>query len=226
MDYWNQELASLIQLLLIITLFVLLIIKRKKLGHEIIYFISAGAIVMIVSLLLFVMRLSEPTFSISPVYNLAINFAVFFLFFIYLRKCLDSEISKRINLILFVIFVLSFILINIFFSSSYKNYPLLFYFIQVIILLGNIFLVLRQTFNSNKILKLKSYYPFWVCIGLMTNYVGLTPLLIISHTAMEIINMKIFYIILFLVNLIGYTILITGAILAENINKTSELNRD
>lgn len=226
MNYWNQELASFIQLLLIIGLFLLLIIKRKKLGQEIIYFIGAGAIVMTVNTFLFIMRHSEPTYSILPVYNLAINFSVFSLFFIYLRKCLDSEISKRINLILFVIFVLSFILINIFFCSSYKNYPLLFYFIQVIILLGNIFLVLRQTFNSNKILNIKSYYPFWVCIGLMTNYVGLTPLLIISHTAMEIINMKIFYIILFLVNFIGYTILITGAIIAENINNTSESNRD
>lgn len=226
MNYWNQELASVIQLFLIITLFVLLIIKRRKLGHEIIYFIGAGAIVMSVSIFVFVMRRFEPTFSISTIYNVAINFAVFVLFFIYLRKCLDSKISKRINLILFVIFVLTFVLITIFFDSSYKNYPLLFYIIQVILLLGNIFLVLRQTFNSNKILNIKSYYPFWVCIGLMTNYVGLTPLLIISHTAMEIINMKIFYIILFLVNFIGYTILITGAILAENINKPSESNRN
>ncbi|QDP84029.1 hypothetical protein FNJ88_00115 [Chryseobacterium sp. SNU WT5] len=225
MKYWSQEVASSIQILLVVILFVLLLIKRKKLGKEIIYFLAAGAIVMVSSVFLFIMRISEPTFSIPVRYNMMINFSVFILFFLYFRGCLESRTAKKINIVLSIIFVISFVFINIFFGETYKNYPLLFYFIQVILLLINIFLLLHQTFNSNKILKIKSYYPFWVSVGLMANYVGTTPLLIITHTPIQI-NSKIFFIILFIVNFIGYSILILGALLAENITKKSEFIRD
>lgn len=157
-------------------------------------------------------------FNSVPIYNVAVNLIVFFLFFLYFRKILELRISKIINNFLIVIFLASYILFAVLSEDFFFKFPFKFYFLEVVLLTVNIFLVLQETFNSDKILNIKSYYPFWACIGLMSVYLGVTPLLIISNTSMEMMNINIFFIVLFLVNVIGYAILINGILLAKNIN--------
>lgn len=214
---WNRNAASIIQLILVLIFFILLFVKRKKLGNGIDYFIIASGIVLVTDTALFIMRLNFQ-FNSVPIYNVAVNLIVFFLFFLYFRKILELRISKIINNFLIVIFLASYILFAVLSEDFFFKFPFKFYFLEVVLLTVNIFLVLRETFNSDKILNIKSYYPFWACIGLMSVYLGVTPLLIISNTSMEMMNINIFFIVLFLVNVIGYAILINGILLAKNIN--------
>lgn len=214
---WNRNAASVIQLILVLIFFILLFVKRKKLGNGIGYFIIASGIVLVTDTALFIMRLNFQ-FNSVPIYNVAVNLIVFFLFFLYFRKILELRISKIINTFLIVIFLASYILFAVLSEDFFFKFPFKFYFLEVVLLTVNIFLVLQETFNSDKILNIKSYYPFWACIGLMSVYLGVTPLLIISNTSMEMMNINIFFIVLFLVNVIGYAILINGILLAKNIN--------
>ncbi len=214
---WNRNAASVIQLILVLIFFILLFVKRKKLGNGIDYFIIASGIVFVTDTALFIMRLNFQ-FNSVPIYNVAVNLIVFFLFFLYFRKILELRISKIINNFLIVIFLASYILFAVLSEDFFFKFPFKFYFLEVVVLTVNIFLVLQETFNSDKILNIKSYYPFWACIGLMSVYLGVTPLLIISNTSMEMMNINIFFIVLFLVNVIGYAILINGILLAKNIN--------
>ena len=214
---WNRTAASVIQLLLVFVFFILLLIKRKKLGKGIIYFIIASGIVVVTDTVLFIMRLSFKFPSI-PIYAIAVNLCVFFLFFLYFRSILELKKSRIINLFVIGIFLISYILFATLSEDFFSKFPFKFYFLEVILLIFNIYLVLKETFNSDKILNIKSYYPFWACIGLMSIYLGVTPLLIISNTSMEMMNINIFFIILFIVNVIGYAILISGIFFAKNIN--------
>lgn len=214
---WDRNAASVIQLLLVLIFFVLLLIKRKKLGTGINYFIVANGIVVGTDTLLFVMRLNYK-FNSVPIYSVAVNLIVFFLFFLYFRNILELKKSRIINGFLIAIFLISYLLFAIFSENFFISFPFKFYFLEVILLTVNIYLVLKETFNSDKILNIKSYYPFWACIGLMSIYLGVTPLLIISNTSMEMMNINIFFIILFIVNIIGYSILMSGLFFAKNIN--------
>ena len=214
---WNRDAASVVQLLVILFFFLLLLINRKKLGKGINYFIVASGIVVLTDTALFVMRLNF-RFNSVPIYSVAVNLIVFFLFFLYFRNILQLKKSRIINTLSIIIFLGSYILFAILTDNFFSKFPFKFYFLEVILLTVNIYFVLQETFNSDKILNIKSYYPFWACIGLMSIYLGVTPLLIISNTSMEMMNINIFFIILFVVNVIGYSILISGIFFAKNIN--------
>lgn len=216
---WNRNLASIIQLILVIVFLILLLIRRDKLGKGITFFIFASGIVASLDTVIFTMRMANPQFNSIPIYSIGINLCVFLLFFLYCRQVLESKKSKTINSVLTVIFLSGYVLFAIFSNNFFKVFPYKFYFFEVVLLIGNIYLVLQETFNSDKILNIKSYYPFWVCIGLMSIYLGVTPLLIIRNSAVEMMNVNIFFIILFIVNVIGYSILITGIFFANNIKK-------
>ena len=214
---WNRDVASIIQLILLIVFFILLYVKRKELGTGINYFIIASGIVAVTDTLLFIMR-KNFTFNSAPIYTVAVNLFVFFLFFLYFRSILKLKKSRLVNTASIIIFLITYILFATFSDDFFSKFPLKFHFFEVTLLMINIFFVLQETFNSDKILNIKSYYPFWACIGLMSIYLGVSPLLIISNTSMEMMNINIFFIILFVVNVIGYSILITGIFFAKKIN--------
>lgn len=216
---WNRDAASVVQLLIVIFFFVVLVLKRKKLGPGIIYFIIASGLVMCIDTFLFFMRLAIPRFNSIPFYTIGVNLFVFLFFFLYFHHILIMKKSKKLNLIFISLFLISYLLFAIFSPNFFYRFPFTFYFVELILLIFTIYLVLHETFNSDKILNIKSYYPFWACIGLMSIYLGVTPLLIISNTAMEVMNINIFFIILFIVNAIGYSILIAGIFFAKNINQ-------
>ncbi len=215
---WNSAAASVIQLILVILFFLLLLTNKKKLGNGIIYFIIASGLTALIETVVYILRTNIDNYNTIPIYSVGINFFVFLLFFIYFRNVLELERSKKINLILIYLFLGFYVLFALFSKDFFTKFPYIFYFVEVILLIGNIYLVLQETFNSDKILNIKSYYPFWACIGVMAIYLGVAPLLIISNTSSTMMNITIFFIILFIVNVIGYSILIMGIFYAQNIN--------
>ena len=125
---------------------------------------------------------------------------------------LKSEKLKKINLILIILFLANYLFFALTDSDFFKFFPFFSYFVEVVLLVGSIYLVMTQAFNSDRILNLVEYFPFWVCISSLVIYLGVMPLLIISITAENMMNINIFYIIMFFVNFIGYLILLFGII--------------
>lgn len=217
---WDRELGSNISTFLMIITLILLILKRKKLGKHIGIFtlaIGVGTLVELINTIIY--RWYNPDYNSTAIYVIGVNFFVFFLFFIYFQYILVGEKHKKINLLLMCSFVVNYFLSAVLTPDYFTTYPFLSHLIQVSLLTASIFLVLSETFNSDKILVIKNYYPFWICIGLMSIYFGVMPLLIISKTASKMMSLNVFFAILFGVNFIGYSILITGIFFARNLNK-------
>lgn len=219
---WNRDIANYIQLAVVIIFFLLLIIKRKDLGEGILYFILAAGIVVGADSYILLMRTLNSNFNSFPIYSVAVNLFVFLFYFLYLRSILTQQISRQINFVTIVLFIATYIIFAIVNKEFFTRFPFNFYFAELVLLLINIFMVLREIFNSDKILNIKSYYPIWACIGLMALYLGITPLLIISHSVLKLMTVNIFFIILFLINIIGYSIMIAGIFFGNKLKKTRE----
>lgn len=213
---WNRTAASIVQLSLMFLVFVLMLLRRKNLGSGKWYFITASGIILFLDLFLFAKRLSTPNFQSAMYYTVFVNFGCFFIYFLYFQQLLKSGIYKLINILIIFLFLITYFGFYYFDPDFFRIFSFKFYFVEVILLMGSIIILLRQTFNSNKVLDIKSYFPFWVCIGLMIIYLGVIPLLLISYSDIKLMNITIFFIILFIVNIIGYLILLAGVLFAKN----------
>ena len=212
---WNREIAGSFVAFLMLMCLVFLIVKNNQVQKGSTYFTSAIGILTFIEIYCIAQRFLNITYNSSILYVIGINLVVFLLFFLYFQSILISKKSKRINLILIVLFLLNYIGSAILVENFFTRFPFFSYFVEVVLLSGSIFLVMSQTFNSDKILGLGHYFPFWVCISLLVTYLGVLPLLVISYTATNLMNLNIFFILLFLVNVVGYTILLLGILKAK-----------
>lgn len=215
---WNRELAALIIVVLMITTVLLLVFKRKQLGATVYYFTIALSLSTGIEIIGFILRLYAKNFNTSFLYIVGTNFFVFLLFLIYFQSILQSKKYRTINLIIIFSFILNYFLSALLIDDFFNNFTFSTYFVEVFLLVTSIYLVLSQIFNSDKILVLSIYFPFWVCISLLAIYLGVIPLIVISKTASKMMNLTIFYAILFIVNLIGYCILLLGIAKAKSEN--------
>ena len=218
---WNREIAGLIINLLMAATVFFLILKRKQLGSHIEYFIAAIGLLTTIEIFNSIQMIINPKYNSSAVYVIGINFFVFLLFLIYFYKVLYTKRLKNFSLINIGLFFLNYILSAILIENFFGQFSFFSYFVEIVLVMGSIYLVLSQTFNSDKVLSLSTYFPFWVCISLLVTYLGILPLLIISNTAAKMMNLEIFFSILFLVNIIGYSILLIGIFRAKKENEVS-----
>lgn len=215
---WNREFAGFIIVILMILSFILLIVKRKNLEKGSNYFIAAIGVMTIIEVFCIFKRFFNTTYNSSSLYVIGINLIVFLLFFLYFHSILKSQKLKRVNLIIIFIFLLNYIVSAFLVDDFFTKFPFFSYFVEVVLLTGSIYLVMSQTFNSDKILALGSYFPVWVCLSLLVTYLGVLPLLIVSNSAAYLMNLNIFFAILFLVNAAGYSILLYGLFKAKKEN--------
>lgn len=209
---WNRDIANLFVLLLVLLSFILIIKKRNYIGKGQNYIIAAIGLSLLIEGFSLVMRYVKSPVNVSMLYIFGINLIVFFLFFLYFQSILTSRKLKLVNKILIGLFLLSYCYFAIYDEHFFTKFPFFSYFVEVVLLTCSIYLVMSQTFNSDKILNLGSYFPFWVCMSLLVTYLGVLPLLIAGHTATKLMNLNIFFAILFLVNVLGYGILLVGII--------------
>ncbi len=212
---WNRDITSLVITSLMLLTFILLVIFRRKLGKKIIYFIMAIGIGTFIEIFISISRWVFHIENSIKLYVVGTNLFVFLLFFIYFHNLLEVRTLKAISSVIIGLFLLEYGLSAIFIENFFTHFPFFSYFIQVVLLSGSIYLVISQAFNSDIILNLRGYYPIWICSGLMVIYLGIMPLLIMSNTSQKLFNMNVFFGILFLVNVIGYSILITGILFAD-----------
>lgn len=213
----NRLYFSSALLVIYLVIIVLLIAKRQKLRNHISYFIFAMIIVFCSEFFSTVGKvIYGEQFNSTPFMAGGIIICFFVTVFIYFYKILENRWSKRIQLGIIAVncvnVILSLILIKDFFI--FLPYPT--YFVTIILLLASVTLFFFETFNSEKILNILSYYPFWIAISLIVLYVGLVPLIVISKRAVELsISKNIFFILLYSVNFTGYAIMFIGILFSK-----------
>lgn len=198
----------------------LLILRRKNLGHHIWYFITAMIIVFASEFFTTIGKLIYgDQFNSTPFMAGGVIVCFFILVLIYFYKILESKRSKNIQLVIICINFINIILSLIFIKDFFTFLPYVTYFITISLLLISITLFFFETFNSEKILNISQYYPFWIAISLIVLYLGLLPLIVISKNAIQLsISKNIFFILLYSVNFTGYTIMLAGIFFSKKEN--------
>lgn len=220
----NRILLSSILIFIYFLIILLMVIKRKELGNQIHYFIIAMLFVFLSeSLSLLGSILYGDSFKVVRINVVGIIILFFLAVFVYFYKTLENKKLKTIQLGIIVAHILNIIISLIFIEDFFIYLPYPTYFVTIVLLLASVALFFFETFNSEKVLNIMDYYPFWIAISLIVLYVGLLPLMIISKNAMELsISRNIFLILLYTVNFTGYTIMLGGIFFSKKTN----LNED
>lgn len=220
----NRILLSSILIFIYFLIILLMVIKRKELGSQIHYFIIAMLFVFLSeSLSLLGTILYGDSFKGNKINVVGIIILFFLAVFVYFYKTLENKRLKTIQLGIIVAHILNIIISLIFIEDFFIYLPYPTYFVTIVLLLASVALFFFETFNSEKVLNIMDYYPFWIAISLIVLYVGLLPLMIISKNAMELsISRNIFLILLYTVNFTGYTIMLGGIFFSKKTN----LNED
>lgn len=216
MNYLNVlEVVSVVLLLVVCGL---LVAKRKNLGINNIYFLLAMFFVTLPNVYTLIISIfNDKAESSTSFFVVSVNFFAFLLFYYYFYKISKTRMAKKIQLGIIAIFILVFLIDTMMDKNFLTQFPIGFYFIETVLLLASITLFFYETFNSNLILNLQKYFPFWVSLSLIIIYVGLLPILLFIHNVNNDLNRNIYFIILYLVNYIGYGILTYGILHSRNV---------
>ena len=220
----NRILLSGILNVIYLLIIVLMVVKRKELGNQIHYFIIAMLFVFLSeSLSLLGSILYGDSFKVVRINVVGIIILFFLAVFVYFYKTLENKKLKTIQFGIVVLHIFNIIISLIFIDDFFIYMPYPTYFATIVLLLASVALFFFETFNSEKVLNIMDYYPFWIAISLIILYVGLLPLMIISKNAMQLsISRNIFLILLYTVNFTGYTIMLVGIFFSKKTN----LNED
>ncbi|MET3034711.1 hypothetical protein ABXT08_01295 [Chryseobacterium sp. NRRL B-14859] len=204
---WNIEIGKQISMILSIIVIALMIIPYKRIGKENISFIIGYLLFSLIDIFCyFYYKLTSlPT---DVFYVIGFLMVVFFLYLLYYFQLLYIPILKKIQAVILALFVLNIMVM------FYKEEDLLHHFsftmlyVDILLLMFSIILFLYQTFNSDKILGLNNYLPFWVSVALLIFFIGSIPILYFRMTISE----NIYFFILFMLNLISNGILLLGLV--------------
>jgi len=184
---------------------VLMIIKYRKTGKENLFFIIGYLLFSLIDIFCyFYYRFtSMPT---DIFYVIGFLMIVFFLYLLYYYQLLYVPLLKKIQTVILILFVLN---IGFMFYSEddlLHHFSFNMLYVDILLLLFSIILFLYQTFNSDKILGINNYLPFWISVALLIFFIGSIPILFFRTTVSE----SIYFFILFMLNLISNSILIFG----------------
>ncbi|MBP7174070.1 MAG: hypothetical protein KBA33_08410 [Cloacibacterium sp.] len=213
---FNREISGWIINILMLLVTIFLVIRRKNLGKNIQYFIIAMGLGTCIEFFNIFMRLRNPNYNSSFSYSIGVILFVFLFLLIYFYQILESKKLKKIQLYLIIVFLLNYAISVLLIKDFFGSFPFITNFVNTILLLFSIVLLLNQTFNSNRIMHLKSYFPFWASLGLIIIYTGVLPLTIISSVADKSMNISIFYLFLAVFNILGYSIILFGVFRATS----------
>ncbi len=211
-----KEFLFLLYLLILIFGF----LRRKQLGDSIFYFLFAILLNLLIELNGFV---RESFVMKNMLQYMGIIYAVFVLggtvslFITYFKNLALSGQFRRIQTVLLIANLLTItagLILSADFRETLKGWPLYTSFTILIVSIG---LFLYEMYNSDVILNILTYYPFYVAFGLLFIYVGIFPVMYFRFHLDTDVDRKIFDILLFSVNLIGYSGILVGIFLARKL---------
>jgi hypothetical protein len=215
---WNRDIVLLLINILILSICVLLLKKRNILGSYFYYMFATMIITYIIDSVTFFIRLSD---YINKIYSLYIyifgGLGIFFLIiFIMYQNLIKDNILKNIAKASTILY-LFFYFYQIFTLKFSDGFPEIILFFNVFLLLFVISLFLLDTFKTDLILELSHYYPFWFSLGLIVIYLGIVPSIILSEISSETMTSGLWSFITFIINLLGYGILLVGLLKAKKV---------
>lgn len=205
--------------LLILLYFALLIggiMRRKELSSKIWFFLCSIFITLVVELSVY-LGLLKYVSQLGLIYGLFIlGFAVS-LFIIYFRNLALTQQWKYLQTILLAVNI-GTVVIGLLTNEEYRYYlrgwPL---YTSFFILIISLALFLFEMYNSDLILSLKSYFPYYAAFGLLFIYVGILPVMYFRFYLQNEEERKIFEILLYSVNFLGYSAILVGVFLAKRL---------
>lgn len=189
-------------LLILAAVFFQVLNKRKNLGRKSIYFIIAIIFTIIPNYYGFANTYFLETKNSTPVFVIFINFITFLFFFLYFYQLSQIRTVKILQGTIIGVFFVGLTISVMITDQFFTKFPVYFYFFECILLLVSITLFFYETFNSNIILNLKEYFPFWVCLSLIIIYIGLLPIILfINNVSSQLSRDTYFVILLFCLSL-------------------------
>jgi len=204
---WNIEIGKQISMVISLLVIALMVIKYRKIGKENLFFI-AGYIVfsMIDTFCYFYFKVTHR--STEMFYVIGFLMVVFCMYLLYYFQLLYWPILKKLQLFLMILFVSNIAVMFYIEDDLLHHFSFNMLYINILLLMFSIILFLYQTFNSDKILELNNYLPFWISVSLLILFIGSIPILYFRTTVSE----YIYFFILFMLNLISNGILLFGLI--------------
>lgn len=204
---WNIETGKQISMIISIIVMTLMIIKYRKTGKENLFFIIGYLLFSLIDIsCYFYFKLTSlPT---DIFYVIGFLMIVFFLYLFYYYQLLYVPMLKKIQVIILILFVLNIVIMFYTEDDLFHHFSFNMLYVDILLLLFSIILFLYQTFNSDKILEIKNYLPFWISVALLIFFIGSIPILFFRTTVSE----SIYFFILFMLNLISNGILILGLV--------------
>ncbi len=204
---WNIEIGKQISMVISLLVIALMVIKYRKIGKENLFFI-AGYIVfsMIDTFCYFYFKVTHR--STEMFYVIGFLMVVFCMYLLYYFQLLYWPILKKLQLFLLILFVGNIVVMFYIEDDLLHHFSFNMLYINILLLMFSIILFLYQTFNSDKILELNNYLPFWISVSLLILFIGSIPILYFRTTVSE----HIYFFILFMLNLISNGILLFGLI--------------
>lgn len=216
---WNRDIQMAIINALMLSICILLYKKRKILGSYRFLMIGAMVVTYIVDVLTFYIRLDKDVDkSISLYVYLYGTFGLFFLLlFLMYQKLINNKVLKNIAKLITGLF-LAFYTYQIYIFKIENGFPDNLLFFNVFLLLFTIALFLLDKFQTDIILDIKYYYPFWFSLGLIIIYLAIVPSVIISDIPNVKKNKSLWSLMIFIVNIIGYGIIFAGLFKAKKLD--------
>lgn len=187
---------------------VLMVIKYRKIGRENLFFIVGYILFSVIDIFCYFYFISTNR-STEIFFVIGFLMIVFFLYLRYYYQLLYWPVLKKIQLSLLILFVINVVVMFFVEDDLLHHFSFNMLYTDILLLMFSIILFLYQTFNSDKILDLNNYLPFWISVSLLILFIGSIPILYFRTTVSE----HIYFFILFMLNLISNGILILGLFL-------------
>ncbi|MCT2563412.1 hypothetical protein [Chryseobacterium herbae] len=205
---WNIEIGKQISIVLSVVVMALMIVKYRKIGKENLFFIVGYILFSLIDIFCY-FYFKATNWSTEIFFVIGFLMIVFFLYLLYYFQLLYWPVLKKIQLILLILFVINIIVMFYIEEDLLHHFSFNMLYTDILLLMFSIILFLYQTFNSDKILDLNNYLPFWISVSLLILFIGSIPILYFRTTVSE----HIYFFILFMLNLISNGILMLGLFL-------------
>lgn len=204
---WNIEIGKQISMVVSVAVMALMTVKYKKIGRENLFFIVGYILLSLIDIFCY-FYFNATNRSTETFYVIGFLMIAFFLYLLYYFQLLYWPILKKIQCILLILFVINILVMLYTEDDLLHHFSFNMLYVDILLLMFSIILFLYQTFNSDKILELNNYLPFWISVSLLILFIGSIPILYFRTT----VSQSIYFFILFMLNLISNGILMLGLI--------------
>lgn len=207
---WNVELGRQISMVILVAMLILIVIKAVKIEKVNLYFFAGYILLSLTDLFFFFYSKFTNLFT-EKFFSIAIT-ATFFIYLLYYLKLLYIPFLMKIQKVIITVFCLVIFIFLYVEKGLFEHLSFKMFYINILLLTFSIILFLYQTFNSDKILEIKHYLPFWISVSLLIFYIGIIPIFYFRTS----VSQEIYFFILFLLNLISNSVIAIGILWSRN----------